>query len=839
MLDDTKRDDAIQEVDIADVMVDKYREYATTVVVSRALADVRDGLKPVHRRIIYGMQEGGYDWTRGYSKSARIVGDVMGKYHPHGDSAIYESLVRLAQPWSLSIPLIDGQGNFGSPDGDGAAAMRYTESRLAPIARHLVEDLKNQTVAFKPNYDGKDVEPTVLPAAFPNVLVSGGSGIAVGMASDTPTHNLTEVLDATILRMRNPSCDLDAVMALLPGPDFPTGARILGTDGVRKAYETGRGSLILEATTTPDKDGRNPILVYTDMPYGVSKEKLVAQIKALMAAGAAPEIISARDETGRTGVRFVVEMRPGSDVARVDALLKSQTVLRITVTLNFTLLDQNGVPREMSLLDILDAWIGFRRTTVRRRFNHELAQLRDKGRMLLSRMAALSVLDKVIKLIRESPDRGAAKEALLNLGFKTEDFAEFIQFLGTAAQKKGKRFTLNAEQVDHILEMRLQRLTGLERQALADEAARIIVRMREVREVLSDIANIDAIIISEMEAIRTAHAHPRRSELTGAVSTAKVKVAPPPIKKDAVRVLVNADGWLLRAGKAEVEGAVCEIASDTHSRIVAFMDDGRSFSVAVTDLPSADAKDGFRSLTGIMGVKIEGAVAAFLSLSPEADADTVLCFVSADAAVRRTAASEFFKIPQAGKSAMGIADGDARLLTVFKETAGGGAVFLGTAEGKVIRFALKDIRVMAGRGSRGVRGMKLADGDRVVSAFEVPDQALAPEVCDEAETLWLGKRKTGSDEAKALIAGPELVQISETGFLKRTLEAAYRQTNRDNRGVNDKGPAKGIGAIRAWVRVIPETETVLLPTADGFRTVALADIRKGGRATTGATLSEA
>lgn len=831
MLSDT---DKIIDVDIADAMKGKYREYATTVVVARALADVRDGMKPVHRRIIYGMYDGGYDWSKGYSKSARIVGDVMGRYHPHGDSSIYDAMARLAQPWSLSVPLVDGQGNFGSPDGDGPAAMRYTEARLSGISRHLVEDLKQKTVSFMPNYDGKDVEPTVLPAAFPNVLVNGGSGIAVGMASDTPTHNLTEVLDATILRMRNPSCSLEEVMSVLPGPDFPTGARILGNEGILKAYQTGRGTLILEATTTPDKDGRNPILVYTDMPWKVSKEELVARIKDLMSAGAAPEITSARDETGRAGVRFVVEMKPGSDVSRVDALLKSQTNLRTTVSMNFTLLDQHGIPREMPLLDILDAWIGFRRVTVRRRFNHELGLLRDKGRLLLGRMAALSVLDKVIKLIRESADRGEARDALLGLSFRTEEFSEFIASLGTGSQKRAKRFGLSEEQADHILEMRLQRLTGLERDALAEEGKRIIQRMQEIRDILASVDKIDAVIIGELEAIRAAHAMPRRTEMSEALSSVRVKVAPPPVKKEVVRVLINAEGELLRAGKADAGPYVQDILSDTHSRIVAFMSDGRSFSVGMADIPAADSKETFRSLTGILGTKIEGDVAAFLSISPDNDAESVLTFVSADAAVRRTSAAEFFKIPQVGKSAMGISDSDPRLLTVFKETEAGGAVFMGTAEGKVIRFALKDIRVMAGRGSRGVRGMKLADGDVVVSAFEVPDVQLTPEICDEAEALWLGKRKTGSDEAKSRMAGAEVVQTSENGYVKRTLEAAYRQTNRDNRGINDKGPAKGIGRITSYVLISPEQDVVRVGAE---QSVAVSEIKKGARATTGSLMS--
>lgn len=834
-----KTTDRITDVDVAEAMRDKYREYATTVVVARALPDVRDGLKPVHRRILYGMFVGNYDWTKAHSKSARIVGDVMGRYHPHGDSSIYDAMARLTQPWSLSVPLIDGQGNFGSPDGDGPAAMRYTEARLAGLARHMVDGLRENTVDFTPNYDERDEEPVVLPAAFPNVLVNGGSGIAVGMASSIPTHNISEVIDAAILRMRKPGCSLDDVMAVLPAPDFPTAGRIMGLEGVRRGYETGRGSLTIEATMTPDKDGRTPILVYTDIPWGVSKTNILAKIKDLIEKGAAPEITSARDESGRAGVRFVVEMKQGSDPERVDAFLKSQTDLRTNVPINLTLLDQHGVPREMGLIEVLDAWVSFRRVTLRRRLNNELGILRDKGRLLLGRMAALSMMDKVIRLIRESADRGSARQSLMALSFPTGDFSEFIETLGTRAQRGAKRFTLSGEQAEHILEMRLQRLTGLERDALVKEGQAIIARMRHIREVLAEEPRLDQIIIEELGTIRAAYGSERRSEIAGApaVAAARSKAAPPPVKLEKVRVLVDESGALIRAGKADPGPFVSEVITDTHSRIVAFLKDGRSFSVAPADLPSADAREPFRSLTGILGTKVEGEVASYVSLNPAADQDAVLCFISEDGAVRRTAASEFFRVPQTGKSAMGISEGDPRLLTVFREEPEGGAAFIGTAEGRVIRFGLDDIRVMAGRGSRGVRGISLTHGDRVVSAFQVPSRDLTPEQCDEAEASWLGKRK-GPPEARALAEGPEIVQVSVNGYRKRTLEAAYRQTNRGNRGVNDRGPAKSIGAIAGWALARPGEEEIVVRTASGPVRVTVSGVKKGARATTGAVAAE-
>lgn len=826
--------DTITDVDIAVAMKDKYKDYAIKVVVSRALADVRDGLKPVHRRIIYGMFTWGYDWTKTHSKSARIVGDVMGRLHPHGDSSIYEAMARLAQSWSLSVPLIDGQGNFGSPDGDNPAAMRYTESKLAGLSKYLVDGLKENTVDFQPNYDEREEEPVVLPAAFPNVLVNGGSGIAVGMASSMPTHNLGEVLDAVEMRMSDPSCSLEDLMTVLPAPDFPTYGRIMGVEGVKRGYETGRGTLTLEATVTPDKDGRTPILVYTDIPWGVSKTDLLARIKALVESGGAGDVVTARDESARDVVRFVVDMKQGADPERVDAFLKSHTDLRITVPINMTLLDQYGVPREMSLIEILDAWIEFRRTTIRRRLNNELRLLRDRGRLLLGRIAALSLLDKIIKLIRDSENRSSAHSALTNLTFPTASFAEFIETFGTKEQKTAKKFGLSSEQADHILEMRLQRLTGMERDELAKDCDNIIARMREIRSILVSDERVDEIILTELRTIKAAYSQPRRSEIAGEpVVASRSKIVVPAVKLEKMNVLVDIAGNLIKAGKGEPPSHLHSITMDTHSRLVAFMKDGRSFSVGPQDLPAADAKEPFRSLTGILGFKVDGEVAAYLPLNPDVDKDITLCFVSHDGAVRRTSASEFFRIPQPGKSAMNLTDEDPRLLTVFKETSAEVGVFMGSSQGKFIRFALPDVRVMAGRGSRGVRGFALAPDDEVVSAFEVPMSTLNSEGCDAAEASWLGKGKNNS------LTGPEILQVSVSGFAKRTIEAAYKQTGRANKGTNDRGPAKGIGKIHVWARIGDEQEHVNLLSPSGQLVhLAVDEVKKTARASSGAVIAQ-
>ncbi len=848
----------IIDVEISGVMEESFKDYAAAVVVSRAIADVRDGLKPVHRRVLYAMKTGGYDWTSGYRKSARIVGDTMGQYHPHGDSAIYDAMARLTQPWSVTAPLVDGQGNFGSPDGDRPAAMRYTEARLAKISRFLLEEINRDTVDFRPNYDDTTKEPVVLPAAFPNALVNGGSGIAVGIASSVAPHNLGEVIDATLLRLREPNCALDALMQLCPGPDFPTGGRIVGNDGIKKAYETGRGTLTIEATTHFEKDGRNPLIVYTYMPWGKTRTDLLAKINSLINDGKMPDVVSARDETDRQGPRFVVELRPEADPEYVDRILKTQTDLRTGVGLNFTLLDGHGVPREMGLADILDEWLAFRRLTIRRRATFDLKKARDRGRAILGRIAALSIIDKVVKLIRASKSSEEALDGLCAINFNSADFAELVDLLGTREQRKGKRFQLSPEQAQDILDMRLRRLTGLEREALEDEARRVIEKMKDLREILSVPARLDSVIAEELEAVRSSVENTDRRTVIDAEAVAMTARAADPIAPlEDTCVLVTPDGLLGRSKKGYAEDAIGrQFISNTQARVVLFTADGMAYGVNVSDLPALEDKNDPRAIPGLLGLTPSGPIVSTLVMTQEDLADpeaggAVLTFVSTDGYIRRTNASEFARIPQPGKQAMKISQDDPRLLTVFQETRGevdgrplGGAVFYGTALGRIIRFGLGDIRIMAGRSSRGVRGMKLDKADFVVSAFEVPDITLSAELVDEIEKGWLGKTRLKflSEDAKSFLEGPEILQVARTGHAKKTLLHAYRQTRRDNRGINDRGPAKTIGDMIGYRLVPPEATTVHILTGDDMLndmvTSSLEEVRRGGKATTGGIVVE-
>lgn len=825
--------ETILPADITTVMENAYGAYAAAVVIGRAIPDVRDGLKPVHRRILYAMAEGGYDWSNPHRKSARVVGDVMGKFHPHGDSSIYDAMARLAQPWSLSVPLIDGQGNFGSADGDRPAAMRYTEARLSTIAKALLSEIRQETIDFQPNYDEQELEPVVLPAAFPNILVNGGSGIAVGLASSIPTHNFAEVIAVTRWRMANPDGDLDEALTLMPAPDYPTAGRIMGRGGVRKAYETGRGTHDLEATVAVGKDGKTPILVYTDMPYGALKPSIQAKISALMLENKLPEVIASRDESDRNGVRFVVELKPDADPEQVDARLKTLTDLRVSISMNFTALDGTGVPREMGILEILDRWIAFRAVTLRRRSIFELRKARDRGRLLFGRIAALSIIDKVIALIRKSASPAEAVEALMAIVFKRSDFEDLVDLMGTEAQKAGKTFHLTRTQAEDILAIRLARLTGMERDALAAEGRECAAKVARLSPLLNTPGAMLTLMDQELAVLGASpYAQPRRTVIlddAARVSRAAATAVEIRLPKTPLWIVEGLDGTWGRSAKPaalDVQRHRRVLVAHTHARLAFFTDRGQAYGLAAADLPDIDAKGGEgRLLPGLLGYSLDGAVIATVLVDDARTAEeggVVLTFVSRDSSIRRTALAEFASIPSAGKVAMKLTPTDPNIAAVLEEQPGDTDVFLATAQGKVLRFPLADVRVFAGRGSRGMTGMKLADGDTIATALLLPEGSPDAALADTAEADWV--------KGKA-VAGPVLVQICTTGHLKRTPAAAYRRTGRATKGANDKGPAKTIGDVLAVV--VAPSEDHRLSWPDDGHMLPVSDIRRAAKASTG------
>jgi DNA gyrase subunit A len=834
--------ETILPAEISSVMRESYQDYAAAVVIGRAIPDVRDGLKPVHRRILYAMKTGGYDWSNQHRKSARIVGDVIGKFHPHGDTAVYEAMARLTQSWSVTSPLVDGQGNFGSPDGDRPAAMRYTEARLSPIAKELLGEINRGTVGFQSNYDGQETEPTVLPAAFPHILVNGGSGIAVGMASSIPPHNLGEILKGALQRLKDDATSLSDIMQTIKGPDFPTQGRIIGTDGILKAYETGRGTLQLEATAHYEKDGTTPVIIYTDMPYGVTKPSVLERIHKLIHEGKLPEVVTARDESDRNGSRFVIELKRGTNQENTDLRLKTLTELRTTISLNFTALDAQGVPREMGLLEILDNWILFRRQTVRRRATFDLRKARERGRLILGRIAALTVIDRIVKKIKESSDRQSAINAVCAMTFDSENFGDLIDLLGTREQKTGKRFHLTPFQAEDILAMRLQRLTGMERENLEEEGRSIAAEIRDLQSILNSPARLDMVICEEIEAMLKNAPQDRLTFIDENAIVQKISATKIVEPKEDCFVEITPQGLLQKRKKRpepEEIGAGTIMHTHSHARIVFFTDLGSAYGIDVAALPRfEERKEDPRSLIGLVGQQLDGTPVATFIMDDDDFRDpdeggTILVFTTEDGYVRRTAAAEFASIPSSGKMAMKIAGNDAPLLTVFnlngeKEQSG---IFVGTAKGKTIRFSLHDVRIFNGRSSRGVRAIKLDKDDLVISSFAVPISNDDASECDALEEIWLKGKTDGH---------PEIIQVASTGHLKRTTLHAYRQMKRDGKGMNDKGPAKTVGDIVAYKMVTPGQEALFLEVAkDEYTSIDALDIRRGGRASTGGKPSSA
>jgi DNA gyrase subunit A len=812
--------------DITRVMEDSYRDYAAAVVIGRAIPDVRDGLKPVHRRILYAMLDGGYDWSKPHRKSARIVGDVIGKFHPHGDTAVYEAMARLTQPWSLTAPLIDGQGNFGSADGDNPAAMRYTEARMSQIAKHLVEDIRKGTVEFQPNYDGQEIEPTVMPAAFPNLLVNGGSGIAVGMASSIPTHNFKEIIQACRWRLKKPNGTLEQVMEIVGGPDFPTKGRIMGQGGIIKGYETGRGTFDLEARLNVGKDGRTPLLIYEDMPWGVNKTTILARISSLMLENKLPEVIGARDESDRVGTRFVVELKPDSDPEQVDARLKTLTDLRVSISINFTAIDGTGVPREMGILEILDRWISFREDVLRRRTMFELRKARDRGRLLFGRILALSIIDKVIALIRQSSSSAEAVEALMTLKFKKSDFEDLLELMGTEEQKTGKTFGITKTQAEDILAIRLARLTGLERDSLAKEGTECALEVARLSELLNTVGALIKLMDKELAELEKSETSiPRQTEISELVAkVVKGGAAAPEILLPKTPVYIHhyPDGSLgrsIKKSESDMPGVRVEDAH-THARLAFFSSKGTAYGLGVMDIPDLDDKKTEpRVLPGLLGISPDGEIIGTILVDQDRE-DVTLVFISQDGFARRTSLSEFSSIPGPGKVAMKITDKDAPLITVIEEFPGDADIMLATQKGKILRFGLDNVRIFSGRSSRGVRGMKLEADDHVVSGLllpEGPDAAGA----DKSEVDW----KNGKSE------GPILVQLCTTGHAKRTPASAYRTMGRGGKGINDKGPAKTIGDVVCVIRIDTETDSLLWQDKNLW--LAVSDVKRAGKASTG------
>ncbi len=827
--DDTKKDDSdkpgsdIRPVSITDEMKRSYLDYAMSVIVSRALPDVRDGLKPVHRRILFSMHENGHTPDKAYVKSARIVGDVMGKYHPHGDAAIYDALVRMAQPFSMRLPLIDGQGNFGSVDNDPPAAMRYTESRLAKPALALLEDLDEGTVDFQANYDGKEHEPTVMPARFPNLLVNGAGGIAVGMATNIPPHNLGEVIDACIVMIDRPDITIAELMEIVPGPDFPTAATILGRGGIRNAFATGRGSIIMRARSeieTLRKD--REAIIFTEIPYQVNKAALIERIADLVREKKIEGVSDLRDESDRDGMRIVIELKREAVADVVLNQLWRHTALQSSFPVNMIALN-GGRPELMTLHDVLRAFVDFRETVVTRRTKFRLNKARDNAHLQVGLAIAVANIDEVIRLIRTSPDAAAAREALMARDWPAKDMAPLVELIADPRHKLSDdgAIRLSEAQARAILDLRLQRLTALGREEISEALNKLAAEIADYLDILRSRERLFGIVKDELLAVKDAHATPRRTQIIEADGEVEDEDL---IAREDMVVTVSHAGYIKRVplstyraqrrgGKGRSGMQTKEedfvhrlFVANTHTPVLFFSSLGKAYKEKVWRLPLSAPQARGKALVNLLPLEPNERITTIMPLPEDEESWATLdvIFATTSGTVRRNKLSDFVDVRRNGLIAMKLDDGEA-IVDVATATERDD-VLLTTRDGHCIRFAVPEVRVFQGRTSMGVRGVALGSDDRVISlsilnhfdaagderaAYLKRANALrrrmgedvSPEAGADAEEATSAVELSDTRFYEMQAAEQIILTVSENGYGKRTSSYEYRTTGRGGKGI--------------------------------------------------------
>jgi len=878
---DDGRRGGIAPIAIEDELKKSYLDYAMSVIVSRALPDARDGLKPVHRRILFSMNEQGHTPDRSYVKSARVVGDVMGKYHPHGDASIYFTMVRMAQPFSMGLLLIDGQGNFGSVDNDPPAAMRYTESRMSKAAMMVVADLDKDTVDFKENYDGTEQEPVVLPSRIPNLLVNGAGGIAVGMATNIPPHNLGEVIDACLAYVDDPEVSLDALLDIVPGPDFPTGGEIIGRSGARNALMTGRGSVIMrgKAEIQELRKDREAIII-NSIPFQVNKAAMVERIAELVREKKIEGISDLRDESDRDGMRVVVEMKRDASPDVVLNQLYRYTPLQSSFAVNMLALDR-GRPREMNLRDLIVAFVDFREEVVVRRVKFELSKARDRGHVLVGLAIAVANIDEFIHIIRSSKDPAEARERLVAKDWPAGDMLPLVELIADPRTLviDGTLIRLSEEQARAILALTLSRLTGLGRDEIFGEARELADTIQGHLTILSSRENVMAIVRDELVAVRTAFAVPRRTEIVDGDADVEDEDL---IAREDMVITVTHGGYVKRTplttyrtqhrgGKGRSgmstkdEDAVTRVFSaSTHTPMLFFSSGGKVYQLKVWRLPVGTPTSRGKAFVNLLPIEPGESITSILPV-PEDEAAWAqydVMFATKSGGVRRNKLSDFQGIKRNGKIAMKLDDGDA-IIGVGLCNAAQNDILLTTALGRCIRFATEEVRVFAGRDSTGVRGIRLAEGDSVISmailrsveatpaeraayvkhsnamrraAGEDADveDAAAPDD-DEAEGADLAA--LSPDRIAELGAAEEIIlTVSTEGFGKRSSAYEFRRTGRGGQGLLAQDLTKKGGRLAASFPV-EEFDEILLVTDQGqlIRT-PVSQVRMVGRNTSGVTI---
>ena len=862
----------IRPVSITDEMRRSYLDYAMSVIVSRALPDARDGLKPVHRRILYSMIENGYTPDKAYRKSARIVGDVIGKYHPHGDQSIYDALVRMAQDFSMRLPLIDGQGNFGSVDGDPAAAMRYTEVRLAKPAMSIVTDLDEDTVDFQPNYDGSEHEPVVLPARFPNLLVNGAGGIAVGMATNIPPHNLGEVIDASLAYIADPAISIDQLIEIVPGPDFPTGGTILGRGGVRNAYQLGRGSVMVRAKSSIEelRQGREAIII-TEIPYQVNKSTLIEKIAELVREKKVEGISDLRDESDRDGMRIVIELKRDAVADVVLNQLWRFTQLQSSFGCNMVALN-GGRPEVFTLLDFIRAFVEFREEVVSRRTKYRLGKARDRAHVLVGLAIAVANIDEVIHLIRTAPDPNTARELLMTREWPALDVASLVELIDDPRHKVSIEGTyrLSEAQARAILELRLARLTGLGREEISDELNTIATEIADYLDILRSRARIMGIISDELVEVRTAYATPRRTMITEWDADLDDEDL---IQRQDMVVTVSHAGYIKRVplstyraqrrggkGRSGMQTRDEDFVSrlfvaSTHTPILFFSSLGQVYKEKVWRLPEAAPNARGKALINMLPLEKEERITTIMPL-PENEEDWArldVMFATAEGNIRRNKLSDFVSINRAGKIAMKLDEGDAIVDVQISTEADD--VLLTTAAGQCIRFPTTDVRVFKGRDSTGVRGISLGKGDKVISmailhhvdatsdervAYIKMRRAISGEaITDEAVTDEEATADAAlSQERYAELSAREqiVLTLSENGYGKRTSAYEIRITGRGGKGIVAMVVNERNGPLVASFPVEQSDQIMLVTDGGQLIRCPVDGIRVAGRGTQGVTI---
>ena len=823
---------------VQDEMSSSYLSYAMSVIVSRALPDVRDGLKPVHRRIIFAMYKGGYDWSKPFRKSARIVGDVIGKYHPHGDQSVYDALVRLVQDFSMSVPLISGQGNFGSIDGDPPAAMRYTETKLGRIAQYLTEDLEKNTVNFRSNYDETEKEPEVLPSQYPNILVNGAGGIAVGMATSIPPHNLGEVIDATKAFINNKEITISQLMKYIPGPDFPTGGVIIGKEIIKQGYNKGRGSFKIRGEIEfEEKKGGRDILVIKSIPYQVNKSLLIEKIAQLVRDKKIEGIRDLRDESNREGIRVVIELRKGVEPETVRRQLYKLTNIESSFGFN-TLAIVDGKPKILNLKEFISEFLKFREDTVIKRVKYDLKKAEERVHLLIGLAAAVENIDEVIKIIKSSKDTDTAKKNLLSKKWKIKKSLKMINLI--EKKKNISSYQLSKHQVEAILDLRLQKLTAYGIGEIESEIQKLSTLILEFNKIINSKKSLYELIINELNKIKDKFSNPRKTKIIDAVLNYNIEET---IQKESVVINITNQGYIKRGAlsslKAQKRGGkgktgistreddfVIQIfTANTHTPVLFFSTQGLAYKIKAHKIPEGTAASKGKSIYNILPLKSHHSISSIMPL-PEDETEwknLMVIFATAKGNVRKNSLEDFININNSGKIAMKL-DQDDRIIGV-KICKDEQDILLSTQFGKCIRFKSKKLRLFKGRSSKGIKGIQLADKDKVISLSILDNPQLTLKTS--------GKEKKIKNSLDRYI-----LSVTENGYGKRSSNTDYRVTNRGGKGIIGIINSERNGNISSSL-VVTETDEILLSTDKGsIMRCAVKEIRIAGRNTQGVRIKK-